>query len=435
MARLAIKGAKPIRQSPLPNYQVMGEDEAKAAYDVVKGGILSDFLGSWGPEFFGGEQVQELEKEWAQHFKVKHAVSVNSNTSGLITALGAIGIGPGDEVIVSPYSMSISAAAPLFWGALPVFADIDPDYFCLNVDDIERKITKRTKAILAVDIFGQVFDHQRLRELARPRRIAVVEDCAQAPGAKAGDLFSGSLGDIGIFSLNYHKHIHTGEGGVIVTNDEDLATRCRLIRNHAEAVVDEMGYQGNPANLVGMNLRMTEVEAAIGRVQLRKLDSLVDRRIQNVERIEKGIDGIPFLTMPAVRKNSKHVYYAHVLKFDSVKAGASREQFVKAVNAELVPDGVNASRNSMLGCGYVKPLYLQSLYQRRIGIGAAHFPFENPMYDTKPSYDRGLCPVTERMHFQEVIVSDLIHPGLERHDCQDIIDAFSKVSESMDELR
>jgi perosamine synthetase len=139
--------------------------------------------------------------------------------------------------------------------------------------------------------------------------------------------------------------------------------------------------------------------------------------------------------MPAVRANAKHVYYVHALRFDSAAAGVDREQFVKAVNAEFLPGGLNTSRNSLLSCGYVKPLYLQSLYQKRIGIGAAHFPFENPMHETKPSYDRGSCPVVERMHFQEVIIHDLMHPGLDRQDMRDIVEAFIKVSESMDELR
>lgn len=435
MAKLAVNGGAPIRKAQLPNYTVMGEEEAKAAYDVVKSGVLSDFLGCWDDAFFGGVQVKAFEKEWAEHFHVKHAISVNSNTSGILVALGAAGIGPGDEVIVSPYSMSISASAPLFWGALPVFADIESEYFCLDVKDVERKITPRTKVIIAVDIFGLPFDAAPLRALAKKHNLIIIEDCAQAPGAKLHGTYAGSLGDIGIFSLNYHKHIHTGEGGMIVTNDDDLALRCQLIRNHAEAVVDGLGYKGNPANLVGMNVRMTEVEAAIGRVQLGRLESLLDTRIENVHRIENGLKGIPFLTMPSVRPDAKHAYYVHVMKYDAKKAGVSREKFVNAVNAELLPSGENTTRNSMLSGGYVKPLYLQSLYQKKTGIGAARYPFCNPVYGDSVSYPKGLCPVTERMHFEEVITSDLIHASLTKSDVDDIIAAFIKVAENIAELK
>ncbi len=434
MKTLAINGGNPIRKISLPSYQVFNEEEAKCAYYVVKSGILSDYLGCWDSAFYGGEQVQAFEKEWADYFKSKHAVSVNSNTSGIITALGAVGVGPGDEVIVSPYSMSISASAPIFWGALPVFADIEPDYFCLNPDDIERKITPRTKAIIVVDIFGQPFNVERIKEIAKKNNLYIIEDCAQAPGAKYNNEFAGTLGDIGIFSLNYHKHIHTGEGGMIITDDDDLAVRCQLIRNHAETVVDDMGYQGSPVNMVGMNLRMTEIEAGIGRIQLSKLDGLLKKRLNNVRMLEEGLSDLPFLTMPKIRDSAEHAYYIHVMKYDETSTGVSRADFVDAVNYELMPAGKNDTRNSMLSCGYVKPLYLQSLYQNKTGIGKACYPFTNPVYEDV-SYTKGLCPVTEEMHFEKVIINDLIHASLTESDMKDIIDAFHKVTDNLDELK
>jgi dTDP-4-amino-4,6-dideoxygalactose transaminase len=208
MAKLAINGGKPVREKELPDYAVMDEREAKRAYEIVKKGILSDFLGCWGDEFFGGEQVRALEREWAQAFGVKHAITVNSNSTGLFCALGAAGIGSGDEVIVTPYSMSVSASAPLFFGAIPVFADIEENFFCLDPDDIIKKITEKTKAILIVDLFGQSYDCDRVNEIAKEFNLIVIEDAAQAPWGKYKDSWSGTNGDIGIFSLNYHKHIH-----------------------------------------------------------------------------------------------------------------------------------------------------------------------------------------------------------------------------------
>ena len=269
MTKLAINGGQATRRKPFPEYRVIGKEEEKAVIKVLKSGVLSKFLGSWDKLFYGGKEVRALEKEWARYFKVKHAISVNSCTSGLYSAVGACQIGPGDEVIVSPYTMAATATSILIFNAVPVFADIEEDYFCLDPRSVEKKITKRTKAIMAVDIFGQPYDVRRINQIAKKHKLLVIEDCAQAPGAKYKDKFAGTLGDIGVFSLNYHKHIHTGEGGMVVTNNDKLAEKVRLIRNHAEAVVRGKGVK-DLANMVGYNFRMTEIEAAIARCQLKK---------------------------------------------------------------------------------------------------------------------------------------------------------------------
>jgi dTDP-4-amino-4,6-dideoxygalactose transaminase len=213
-----------------------------------------------------------------------------------------------------------------------------------------------------------------------------------------------------------------------------LALRCQLIRNHAEAVVDGLEYKGNPVNMVGMNLRMTEVEAAIGRIQLGRLDGFLEARLRNIDQLEKGLGSIPFLTMPKRRPDSRHAFYVHPMRFNATIAGVSRDAFVKAVNAELLPGGGNTGRNSMVSCGYVKPLYLQSLYQKQTGIGEARHPFKNPVYG-KVDYPVGLCPVAERMHFQEVVISDLIHASLSPSDMDDVIAAFRKVADNRSELK
>ncbi len=184
MSKLAMLGGTPAVQEPLRVYRTIGNEEAAAVAKVMDSGMLSGFVGAFCPEFNGGEEVQALEKEWAEAFGVRHAVTVNSNTSGLIAALGALGLGPGDEVIVPPFSMSATAMAPLFYGGIPVFVDVEPNFFCLDADKVEDAITSRTRVILAVNLFGLPADLLRLRQLADKYGLFLVEDNAQSPLAK-----------------------------------------------------------------------------------------------------------------------------------------------------------------------------------------------------------------------------------------------------------
>ncbi|MDQ5847021.1 MAG: DegT/DnrJ/EryC1/StrS family aminotransferase, partial [Acidobacteriota bacterium] len=241
MSKLALHGGSPVRDRPFPPYITIGKEEKRAVAEVLDSGVLSKFLGTWSPDFYGGPRVQKFEQEWAEYFGVKHAVSVNSATSALIAAVGAAGIEPGDEVIVSPYTMSASASCVLVYNAIPVFADIDPEIFCITPEAIRQRITPQTKAILAVDILGHPANMDGIMELAAEYGLTVIEDAAQAPGSLDNGRFAGTMAHLGVFSLNYHKTIHTGEGGLIVTNDDNLAERLQLIRNHAEVVVANKG--------------------------------------------------------------------------------------------------------------------------------------------------------------------------------------------------
>lgn len=401
-SRLSLLGGKPIRSTPFPRYNSIADEEKEAARQVLDTGVLSDFYGSWSARFEGGPQVKALETEWAARFGSKHAVSLNTATSALYAAVGALGIGPGDEVIVSPYTMSASATAALVYGATPVFADVEPEFFCLSPKSVESRMTARTKAIIAVDIMGQPADFEALRTLTSPRGIPIIEDCAQAPGALFHGKPAGTLGDIGVYSLNCHKTIQCGEGGIAVTNDDALALRLKLIRNHAEAVVGGMpDPPPGSETLIGWNYRMTEIEAAIARVQLRRLDSLNRERIDRVRYLDGRLSAVPGLTPPSVRPGSSHVYYVHGIRLDPERLGVGRDLFVKALLAE----GVAA------GAGYVRPLYRLPAFSSR---GAAQ--------------DR--CPVVERLHFVEMVVNSLIYPPLERADLDDVARAYEKVAEN-----
>lgn len=423
MTPLAILGGKPVREKPFPPYRCIGREEADAVAKVMESGNLSQFLGAWDPDFFGGPKVHEFEAKWASQFGAKHAVTVNSNTSGLYACIGASMVGPGDEVIVSPYTMSASACAPVVYGAVPVFADIDEDIFCLDPRSIESKITPRTRAILVVHLFGHPADMDPIMEIARKHNLIVIEDCAQAPGARYKGRHVGTLGHMGVFSLNYHKHIHTGEGGVIVTNDDRLAARLQLIRNHGETVVEDMKHP-EVENMFGFNYRLTELQAAIGIEQLKKLESLIGPRIELAAYLAEKLKPLGAFRPAVTQAGCRHVFYVHAIRFDAKKAGISRNLFLEAARAEGIP----------LAGGYVKPLYWQPMYQKKLAHGKSGFPFVGPHYGGHADYRRGLCPTTERMHLEELFYHDLVRPPLTTRDMDDIARAFEKVLGNAEKL-
>lgn len=390
-----------------PVYHI-GRREIAAATAVLKYGPLSGFVGEAGLDFLGGPAVKRFEKKFSDKFKVRYAISFNSATTALHAAVAALGIGPGDEVIVPPYTMSASATAVLMNGAVPIFADIDADTFCLDPMSVAGKITKRTKAVMMVNLFGQTGDMGTLLSLARKHKFAVIEDNAQSPGAMWHKRYLGTVGDVGVFSFNVHKTMQSGEGGVLVTNNKKIALRARLARNHGESVVCGMpGYTAGP--IFGSNYRMTEIVAAIARVQLSRLDFLNHKRVALANRLTKKLNGIKGFTPPHIPKGNTHVYYSYVIKINEQKSGISRAALVKELQRRGFP----------VGAGYVKPLYLLPLFQKKQAFNTTHFPFD--YQSMKQNYKRGICPVTERMHYHELIGTDVCrYPYTAAH-----VDAFA----------
>ena len=426
MTDLAINGGPKVREILFPAHRPVGKEEAAAVANVMESGVLSKYLGAWHADFYGGPTVQALETAWAARFGAKHAVSVNSNTSGLFCAMGAIGIEPGDEVIVCGYSMSISAIAPLLYGGIPVFADLESECFCLSADSVSKKITERTKAILIVDLFGQVYDAPGINAIAEKHGLKVVEDCAQAPGAKFGNKYAGSLGEIGVFSLNYHKHIHSGEGGIIVTDDDTLAEKMRMIRNHAESVVGPRDWP-DLTNMLGFNFRMTEVEAAIALTQLDKLDGLLAKRLDNIAYIEKKLGFITAMAPPKVRAGATHAYYQHAYLWNADVAGVERNIFIDAVKAELPMFELRETEGVKLSYGYVKPLY-------KLPIFASASRSSN-FTQQLPDYSNVTCPVLEELHHKTLVHHEFMVPSMNHSDIDDVITAFEKVWHVRDQLK
>jgi len=426
--KLAINGGEMVRKEPFPAHRTIGDEERIAVNKVIDAGVLSNYLGAWHENFMGGEYVRACEEAWASFMGAKHALAVNSNTSGLIAAVGAAGVGPGDEVIVTAYSMSASATAPLFWGATPIFADVEADTFCLDVKSIESVITTRTKALIIVDIFGQPYNGDGVNALCKKHGITIIEDCAQAPGVDYNGIKAGLIGDIGVFSLNYHKHIHSGEGGIIVTNNDDLAERLALIRNHAESVVGPKGVT-NLVNMIGFNFRMTEIEAAIATCQLKKLPGLLSKRLDNVSYFEKKMEGFELLTMPKVRQGATHAYYVHACLWNT-DSDFERNSFIEAVKAELPHFHQRPKEGVKLGYGYVKPLYLLPAFKNRIAIGDKGFPLK----DAWQNYGPGLCPIVEKLHYKTLVSHEFIVPSMTKNDIDDVVYAFEKVWDNRDQI-
>jgi len=393
---------KPARYNPI------GEEEKAAAMRVLDSGCLSAFIGAWGEDFHGGEEIRAFEEEISNYFDVKHAITFNSLTSGLIAAMGAVGIEPGDEVIVSPWTMSATAVAILIWGGIPVFVDIEKDYYGLDPIKVEQAITVNTKAILVTDIFGHGARLDELKSISNKYNLKLVEDVAQAPGIKYKEKYCGAWGDIGGFSLNYHKHIHTGEGGFCITNDDDLALKMKMIRNHAEASIVNSPLT-ELVNMVGFNFRMGEIEAAIGREQLKKLPKLLEDNQRNARWFYQRLKSIDHITLPKIEKNSAHAFYVFPIQLAFPKNNGFLASLEKLKMPGLVSKYVNVHRLPM--------------FQQKKAFGKG-YPWNMAHRDV--SYDVGICPVAEKLNDENFMGLLISMFDLNQSEVNEMCDIFEK---------
>jgi len=400
---LALFGGTPVRSRPFPVHPIIGAGEKAAVLRVLDSGRLSTFHSN----FLGGEHVQRFERQFADYHGVRHAVAVNSGTAALHVAVAAAGVERGDEVLVPSYTFTATASAVLMHQAIPVFVDVDPRTLCLDVEQAARLITPRTKAIVPVHLLGNVCAMESIVALAQAHGLAVIEDTAQAPGASRAGRFAGTWGDAGAFSFQETKNLMTGEGGMLITNRDDLAERARLVRNHGEAWV-----AGKPrsyvADLLGWNYRMTELEAAIGSEQLARLDEWNARRRELAQLLTERLPSAG-LTPQEVDPGVTHAYHIYGLRYDEVQTGVPRRAILEALRAEGVPASP----------GYPHPLYRNSLFQGH----------------ERGEYRRVYHPVAERLCSSEAIWLSVVRPPATPQDMQDIIGAFEKVWGQMDQLR
>ena len=364
MSEIKVPIAKPI----------IGEEEIENVVEVLKSGMIAQ-----------GPKVAEFEQKFAEWVGAKYGIAVNSGTAALHVALLSCGIGEGDEVITTPFTFIASGNAIVYTGAKPVFADIDLKTYTLNPDSIEKLITENTKAILPVQLYGQSANMDKINEIAERYGLVVIEDAAQAHGAMCNGEKVGSLGDMACFSFYPTKNMTTSEGGIITTDDAELAEKAKIFRAHGASVRyhhDSIGY----------NFRMTDISAAIGLAQLKKIDEFNDLRIKNAEYLNEGLKNVDGVVTPYCAYGSKHVYHQYTIRVEK----GNRDDWVSLINEKGVGTGIH----------YPIPLYNQPVY-RKLDI-------------------EGVCPNADLA--ANTVISLPVHPSLTKEDLDLVIEAVKYAS-------
>ena len=416
--KLALDGGSPAIEEKLPGWPWFDEGTIKAAMEVLRSGKVNYWTGSLGMEF---------EKKWAEYNGVEFAISTSTGTSALHTALGALGIGPGDEVITVPYTFIASSFCVLQIGAIPVFVDVRKEDHCIDPKEIEKKITSRTRAIIPVHLYGNVCEMDEIMKVARKHNLKVIEDAAQAHGAEYKGKKVGSIGDVGCFSFCQNKTFTTGgEGGALITDDEDVAWEARSFRDHGYDVKKRMSLLEMEQALpyihrrVGFNYRMTEIQSAIGLKELEKLDSWnLPQRRKNGETLIAELKECPqILTLPVHSEEKRNGFYVFpiVLNLDAITC--DKATFLKAVIAE----GVYAWKE------FWPQSYKEKVFTEHNGFGRFNFPFESKEY-TDPKaveYDKVFCPNCAWLEERTFVVH--IWPTIKEQHIQLVAKAIKKVA-------
>lgn len=444
MSKLALFGGEPVRNTPFASSVVIDEDEKKEILEVLTNKEISRFMGSPSQDidellvmksveaskelnqyftFLGGKKVRRFERDFAQKFGVDYAVSVNSATSGLACALGAIGVGPGDEVITTCMSFNATAMSILHMNVIPRFCDVSPVNYCLDPDKIPKLVSPRTKAILVVHLLGYPADMDKIQAIAREHGLRIVEDCAQAPGTKYKGKLVGTIGDLGVFSFQETKNMMTGEGGMIITNNSDLAVKCRLIRNHGESIPSEESPVDMLVNNLGFNFRITELTAALGIAQLKKLDENNRIRQENSLYLIENLKGLPGLEVPQVF--DEMIFHILPLKYNEIVTQVPRSKVVDAIRAEGIT----------IGTSYLRLMYENPVFLKRIAYGTQGCPFTCPFGSGNVHYNHGDCPVGEDLIQNKFIWFHHIHRPNNKEDMKTVVEAFKKVFGHLDELK
>jgi len=404
--RLAIHGGEPVRREPLPTKRPIGEEELQQLREVIESGQLFRWTGT---------KVSEFEREFARFYGVKHAVASTSGTAAIHIALGAVNPDPGSEVVTSPISDMGTVIPILAQNCIPIFADLDPETYTLDPSDLRRRITDKTRVIIPVHLFGFPCDMDPIMEVAEEHGLYVIEDCAQAYLAEYKGRWVGTIGHLGAFSLQMTKHMTTGDGGITVTNDDELAERARLFMDKGwrrRAPTFARCYA-----MFGFNYRMTELQGAVALAQLRKVRWVVERRRWVAEQLNKRIEQLEGVYPLKSTRERKGSYWLYPIRIDAQLLGVSNVEFAEALRAEGIP----------AGAGYIgEPLYMAEWLREHRVYGRSKCPFECPLYGRTVEYGPGLCPNAERI--LKEIVTIPCNEFFTEDDVEDIARAVEKVA-------
>lgn len=336
---------------------VTGEAEWRAIRDSIESGWLTQ-----------GPKVSAFERAFAKRHRVEHALACSSATAGLHLALAAIGIGPGDEVIVPSFTWIATANAVLYCGATVVLCDVDRRTYNIDIDDAVRRVTPRTKAVIAVHLFGLCADVPQLRALL-PEHVRIVEDAACAAGASLGNDCAGALADIGVFSFHPRKSITTGEGGMVTTSDPYLAEMCNMLRNHGASISEEQRHHGPRPyllpefNLLGFNYRMTDLQGSVGIVQLEKLDDFIVERAAGAAWYRQRLSDLKWLRLPDEPMTGNHAWQSYVTYVDAELAPKPRNEIMQVLQEKGI--ATRPGTHAIHTLGY---------YVQRLGYAVDAFP-------------------------------------------------------------
>jgi len=385
---LALHGGRPVRERMLPyGRHEVDEADIQAVVEVLRGDWLTN-----------GPTVRRFEEAFAERVGAGFAVALSSGTAALHAAAHVAGIQPGDEVITSPLTFLASANCLLYCGATPVFADIDPDTLNLDPRSIEEKLSPRTKAILPIHFAGLPCAMDRIHAVARSRNLTVIEDAAHALGAEFAGRPIGGLSQLTTFSFHPVKHITTGEGGMVTTNDADLAERLRRFRNHGieREVRQRQATWRQDMVTFGVNYRLTDLQSALGLSQLRRLDASLKRREGIAARYHAAFAAMPEVMLAPTQLGNRHAWHIYPLRLDRDRLREDRETIFQALRAENI--GVMV---------HYLPVHLHPYYQERFGTR------------------RGMCPAAEAAADQLLTLP--LFPRMTDGDAADVIAAVGKV--------
>jgi perosamine synthetase len=406
-AQIALKGGKPVRTTPWPKWPLFTDKDKADLAAVLDDGRMTSIT---------GPKVREFEEKYAAAFGAKCALATCNGVTAIHLALAALEIGPGDEVIVPAHTFIGTSIPVLMANAIPVFVDISRDSFNIDPAKIEASITPRTRAIVPVHLNGLPADMAEVTAIARRHGLAVIEDACQAHGASYRGARVGTLGDVSCFSFFEDKVLTTGEGGMIVTNDERLYDLARSIRSYGEEFVADIGDRKYEHLRLGFNYRMGALPAVLGINQLDRLDEMVAKRNANARYLRERLAKVPGITPPKDFPDRLSAFYKFVCRIDTSVIRTDVLTFIEAIKAEGVPATPR----------YPKPLPLQKVYREKLGYGKTHCPYDCDKYGVDIDYTRGSWPEAEKVGRDAFVL--LVHPSEEEHDLADAAAAVEKVA-------